>query len=151
MFSLIAILEKILKRITIMAINFHPAKGSILICDFGMLRTPEIIKRRPVIVISPNFKHRSNLCTVVPLSKEPPPKIMPCHFKLFFEPLLPEPYLNPYSWVLADMLYTISFERLKQFNLGKDDSGKRVYLDRRLSDSELNQVLDCVKYGLGLG
>lgn len=135
-----------------MAINFHPAQGSIIICDFGMLKTPEIIKRRPVIVISPNFKHRTNLCTVVPLSKTPPPKITACHLKLFFEPLLPEPYQNPYSWVLADMVYTVSFERLKLFYLSKDnETGKRIYLNRILSENELEQVLCCVKHGLGLG
>jgi len=133
-----------------MAINFHPAQGSILICDFGMLRSPEIIKRRPVVVISPNFKHRDNLCTVIPLSKSPPIKVVACHHKLFFEPLLPEPYLSPYSWVLADMIYTVSFERLKPFTLGKDNNGKRIYHTRILSEMDLEQVLICVKHGLGL-
>jgi uncharacterized protein YifN (PemK superfamily) len=133
-----------------MAINFHPAIGTILICDFGMLRTPEITKRRPVIVISPNLKNRNNICTVVPLSKSPPTKIMPYHHKLFFEPLLPEPYTNPFSWVLGDMIYTVGFERLKCMTLGKDQNGKRIIDNRVLAKGDLKCVQKCVLAGLSL-
>ena len=133
-----------------MGINFHPAQGTILICDFGMLKTPEIVKRRPVIVVSPNFKNRDNVCTVVPLSKSAPNRVMPYHHKLFFDPLLPAPYINEFSWVLGDMLYTVSFERLKQFFLEKGTNGKRIYDNRVLKKTDIDDVINCVKNGLGL-
>lgn len=133
-----------------MAINFHPATGTVLVCDFGMLRTPEITKRRPVIVISPNFKGRDNLCTVVPTSKSPPKRVMPYHHKIFWEPLLPEPYTNEFSWVLGDMIYTVGFERLKPLSCGKDGQGKRVYDVRVLDEAILTRVMACVKHGIGL-
>lgn len=132
-----------------MAINYHPTTGTILICDFGMLRTPEITKRRPVIVISPNFTSRNNLCTVVPLSSSAPKRVMPYHHKIFFEPLLPEPYINPFSWVLGDMIYTIGFERLKLMSLNKCDFGKRIYDARVLDIATMESVMNCVRHGLG--
>lgn len=134
-----------------MAINYHPSTGTILVCDFGMLRTPEITKRRPVIVVSPNFKSRDNLCTVVPLSKAAPERVMPYHHKIHFDELLPEPYTNPFSWVLGDMIYTVGFERLKFLSKGKHPDGKRIY-DVRVLDVELmDTVMNCVRHGLGLG
>jgi|CXWL01.1.fsa_nt_gi uncharacterized protein YifN (PemK superfamily) len=133
-----------------MAINYHPATGAILVCDFGMLRTPEITKRRPVIVISPNIKNRDNLCTVIPLSTTTPERLMPYHHKLFFDPLLPEPYTNPYSWVLGDMIYTVSFERLKGLSAGKDINGKRIYDNRVVDKNEMVVIMKCVLRGIGI-
>jgi uncharacterized protein YifN (PemK superfamily) len=133
-----------------MAINYHPSTGTILVCDFQLFRSPEITKRRPVIVISPNFKSRDNLCTVVPLSKSAPKRIAPYHHKIFFDPLLPEPYTNPFSWVLGDMIYTVGFERLKPLSNGKDERGKRIYDARVLSGQTMDAVMNCVRNGLGL-
>ena len=95
-----------------MSIQFHPEPGTILICDFKGLNAPEMTKRRPVIVISPRFKHRTKLCTVVPLSTTVPSKIEPYHYKLNITPPLPEPYDANHAWVKADMLYTVAFDRL---------------------------------------
>lgn len=133
-----------------MAINYHPPRGTILICDFKMFKTPEITKRRPVIVISPNFKSRDNLCTVIPLSKSVPKRIEPYHHKMFFNPLLPEPYTNPFSWVLGDMIYTVGFERLKSLSNGRDEQGKRIYDARILDATTMDIVMNCVRNGLGI-
>jgi uncharacterized protein YifN (PemK superfamily) len=54
-----------------MPLTYHPETGTILICDYnlgGGFIEPEMVKRRPVVVISPRFRHRDWLCTVVPLS-----------------------------------------------------------------------------------
>jgi mRNA interferase MazF len=134
-----------------MAISFHPQSGAVVVCTFDMLRTPEITKRRPVIVISPNFKSRDNLCTVVPLSKSAPEQVMPYHHKIFWDPLLPEPYTNPSSWVLGDMIYTVSFERLKLLHIGKDANGKRINDNRVLPPEEFKSVRKAVLNGIGLG
>lgn len=90
------------------------------------------------------------MCTVIPTSKSPPKRVMPYHHKIFWEPLLPEPYTNEFSWVLGDMIYTVGFERLKLLSCGKDEQGKRIYDVRVLNEATLNAVMACVKYGIGL-
>jgi len=56
-----------------MAINEHPVSGTILMCNFAPgFQQPEMVKRRPVIVISPKISRRPNLCTVVALSTTAP-------------------------------------------------------------------------------
>lgn len=134
-----------------MALNFHPPAGSIVVCDFTVLKTPEITKRRPVVVIAPPFKTRDNLCTVVPLTTTVPKKIHPYHHKLFFNPRLPEPYTEPCAWVLGDMIYTVCFERLKLILVGKDDNGKRIYYNHVISEFDMKHIRMCVLNGLGLG
>ena len=56
-----------------MAIKYPVAPGTLLLCDYalGGFKEPEMVKRRPVIVISPRLRHRDHLCTVVPLSSKP--------------------------------------------------------------------------------
>jgi uncharacterized protein YifN (PemK superfamily) len=133
-----------------MSIQFHPEPGTILICDFKGLNAPEMTKRRPVIVISPRFKHRTKLCTVVPLSTTAPSKIEPYHHKLNITPPLPEPYDANHAWVKADMLYTVAFDRLFLPFAKKDTSGKREYDFRVIEKLDLIKVQECVLYGLGL-
>jgi len=134
-----------------MPLNFHPEIGSILICDFfpGFV-APEMVKRRCVVTVSPRFRHRDGLCTVVPLSTTPPPQIEPYHKKLFFNPPLPSPYASEFKWVKADMLYTVSLGRLSLPFKGKDESGKRIYDPRIISREELLAVQRCLLAGLGI-
>ena len=56
-----------------MAITIHPRPGQILLCDFSQgFREPEMVKsKRPVIVLTPAFKNRPELVTIVPLSTVP--------------------------------------------------------------------------------
>lgn len=133
-----------------MAINEHPAIGTILTCDFnkGFIE-PEMVKRRPVIVISPKISVRYKLCTVVALSTKPPTIAMPYHCKLAFDPPLPEPYTGE-NWVKGDMVYAVSFDRLDLIRTGKDQSGKRTYRYETISPDQLKQVRKCVLSALGL-
>lgn len=40
-----------------MALRFHPKPGTILMCDFDTgFQVPEMVKKRPVIVLSPKRK-----------------------------------------------------------------------------------------------
>ena len=133
-----------------MAINFHSDQGAILICDFKGFNAPEIVKRRPVIVVSPRLRLRGKLCSIVPLSTTPPPQIMPYHHKLYVNPELPEPYNANFHWVKADMIYTVSFERLYLLRDGKDNKGKRIYDDRVIDKADLLKIQQCILHGLGL-
>ncbi|MDP1639165.1 MAG: type II toxin-antitoxin system PemK/MazF family toxin [Candidatus Nitrotoga sp.] len=110
-----------------MALKFNPSIGAIVGCDFAGLKVPEMTKRRPVIIISPRLRDRSNLCTIVPLSTTAPSNVMPYHYKLCLNPPLPAPYNNSICWVKGDMIYTLSMDRMHALSHAKDENGKRVY------------------------
>ena len=133
-----------------MPIWFHPETGTVVICDFDGIE-PEMTKRRPAIVVSPDLKHRDRLCTVVPLSTTPPDIEQPYHCKLIFDELLPPPYDSAIQWVKGDMLATVSFDRLFLPRLKiKDDKGKRQYVIKILTDIELKSVRECILHALSL-
>ena len=134
-----------------MTIIFHPDPGTVLICDFSGFKAPEMVKRRPVIVISPRFRERDNLCTVVPLSTTAPAKLCEYHCRIRMEPPLPAPYTDTVMWVKADMLCSVSFDRLSLPFVGKDSDGKRVYDVRHVTEVELKDIQACVLHGIGLG
>ena len=133
-----------------MAISIHPEPGTIVICDFDGFKPPEMIKRRPVIVVSPRLRERGGLCSVVPLSTTDPRKVMPYHHRLSVAPPLPPPYDSPHQWVKADMMATVAFDRLFLPCSGKDPSGKRIYDIRVIDEADLRQIRVCILHGLGL-
>lgn len=109
-----------------------------------------MIKRRPVVVLSPRLRNRDGLCTVVPLSTTEPKPVAAYHFKLHVSPPLPKPYDEPVKWVKADMVYTVGFHRLYLPLDKKDGNGKRVYDVRVIEKSDLLKIQQCVLYGLGM-
>lgn len=81
-----------------------------LVCDFRGYVEPEIVKTRPVVVVSPNHMRRPGLVTVIPLSTTAPLKIEPYHYLLEGNPV-------PGSgaervWAKCDLVATVSVERL---------------------------------------
>jgi mRNA interferase MazF len=132
-----------------MAIHIHPEQGTIVVCDFAGFVAPEMIKRRPAVVISPRLRRRNGLCTVVPLRTTPPHPICPYHLKLHVIPVLPTPYNSDFHWVKADMVYTVSFYRLDLPFNGKDASGKRIYDVRIIDRDDLLKIQECMLNGLG--
>lgn len=133
-----------------MAIRFHPEQGTIVICDFEGFVAPEMVKRRPAVVVSPRLRKRDGLCTIVPLSTTPPREVAPYHFKLHVEPVLPKPYDANFHWVKADMLYTVSFSRLYLPWENKDVNGNRNYDVRVIDMADLLKIQQCMLHGLGL-
>lgn len=134
-----------------MAIQFHPDQGTILICDFTGFKEPEMTKRRPVIVVSPRFRRRKGLCSVVPLSTTAPNPPLLYHYKLHTNPPLPAPYNANEHWVKADMVYTVSFDRLFLPFDKKNTNGKRMYDVRVIDKLDLIKIQECIIHGLGLG
>lgn len=133
-----------------MALKYHPEIGTIVICDFKGFVEPEITKRRPAIVVSPRFRTRGNLCSIVPLSTTAPKPPLDCHFRLYMDEALPEPYNADMHWVKADLVYTVSFERLTLPLLGKDDKGNRIYVDKVVDEATLKSIRKCILHGLGM-
>lgn len=134
-----------------MAIQDHPSPGSILMCDFNSgFKEPEMVKRRPVIVLSPKIAARPKLCTVVALSTTAPQAIQPYHCMVTFDPTLPPPFNAKEMWVKGDMIYSAGFHRLDLIRLGTRENGKRQYYFKTLSADDMKHVRTCVLRGLGL-
>ena len=133
-----------------MALNYHPAIGTVVICDFHGFVPPEMVKRRPAVIVSPRLRKREGLCTVVPLSTTPPPVVEAYHMQLRFDPPLPSPYESAFKWVKGDMLYTVAMGRLSLPFCGKDELGKRMYDQRIISPEDLASVQRCILAGLGI-
>ncbi len=135
-----------------MAISSHPSIGTILTCDFDRgFKPPEMVKRRPVIVISPPIAWRPGLCTVVALSTSPPVPPRPYHCQLIIDPPLPPPWDSKEVWVKGDMILAAGFHRLDLIRVGRaDDTGKRKYHVRPISAEQLKAVRACVLQSLGL-
>jgi mRNA interferase MazF len=134
-----------------MALLFHPEPGTILICDYEGFRVPEMVKRRPVITISPRLKHRGQLVTVVPLSTTAPTPECDHHCSITLAAPLPKPFDSPTMWVKADTIATVCFDRLNLPRTVRDPFGKRNYLKVRIEKAQLQTVHKCVLHALGLG
>jgi uncharacterized protein YifN (PemK superfamily) len=125
-----------------MTIPFHPNAGTILVCDFHGMVKPEMVKTRPVVVISPRRRRHSGLCTVVPLSTTIPDPVMKWHYKMqFAQPLSPD-WTETDVWIKCDMIYTVSFERLNRFY--KIVGTYRKYCDNQVSEQQLDDIIKCV-------
>jgi len=134
-----------------MALKYHPRTGTIVICDYNSgFVPPEMIKRRPAIVVSPQFKKRDGLCTIIPFSTTPPEPIMPYHYLLRLNPTLPPPYNKSEQWVKADMLATVSFKRLTLPFEGKGTCGKRQYIKIVIHGYDFKSIQRCILNALGL-
>ncbi|MGZ9034665.1 MAG: type II toxin-antitoxin system PemK/MazF family toxin [Rhodospirillales bacterium] len=133
-----------------MPIDFHPHPGQVLICDYNTgFIIPEMVKRRPVVVISPRLRRRNNLCTVVPLSTTPPDPVERYHLEVSLHPPLPVPWQSEVMWVKADMVATVAFKRLELIRGPKEFQGKRKYVTVRLDDEHLRRTRTCVLRAIG--
>ena len=97
-------------------LNFYPKPGTLLICDFTGFKAPEMIKTRPVVVISPRRRGGARLCTIVPLSTTVPNPVEPFHHRM--DPRsLPARFRSQDSWAKCDMVYTVALDRLARVRL----------------------------------
>jgi uncharacterized protein YifN (PemK superfamily) len=134
-----------------MPIRHLSAAGANLRCDYSPgFVPPEMVKRRPVVVVSPKLPNRSNLCTVVPLSPSPPEHPAPFHLHLLLPAGLPPPYTSTSCWVKADMVATVSLHRLSFFQDGRGHTGARNYLRPTVSAAELRAIRVCIAHALGM-
>jgi uncharacterized protein YifN (PemK superfamily) len=136
-----------------MSLGYPVSPGTIIICDYDRgFRKPEMVKKRPAVVISPRLAHRDNLCTVVPLSQMEPPKSLLYQCRIELERPLPPPFAASVFWAKADMLATVGFYRLDLIRTERDRaSGRRRYLQPKVSAVDLRKIYRCVLYALGLG
>jgi len=136
-----------------MGIKFPVGIGTILLCDYdrGGFQPPEMIKRRPAIIISPRLPFRDGLCTVVPISSDEGAHETDYAVRLEFRPPLPPPFSYEVAWAKCDMLATVGFARLDLFRTQRDQDGKRKYLHPKLSALDLDRVKKGILCALGMG
>jgi len=133
-----------------MGIKFHPDQGAILVCDYGDAIVPEMVKRRPVIVISPRHRRRHGLCTIVPLSTTPPKPIESYHHLLTLSEPLPSPWDKNPVWIKCDMIATVAFARLSLVASRRDKTtGKRTYFTPCLDRQQCQAILEKINIFLG--
>lgn len=100
-----------------MAIAFHPKAGTVLVCDFRGYEAPEIIKVRPVVVISAGGFRRPGLVTVVPISARRPDPVQAIHVAL--EPGAVPGIAGVELWAKCDLVAAVSHARLDRIRLGR--------------------------------
>ncbi len=131
-----------------MPLPYLPHQGEILVCDFDDQAVgAEMIKRRPVVVVSKHEAHRSKLCVVVALSTTPPNPAQAWHY------FMPHLRVTGWSaddgvWAKCDMISTVSLQRLNQPYI-KQRSG-RQYISHKLQQQDLEAVLNGIRSVLRL-
>lgn len=133
-------------------LTFTPKPGAILLCHFpACLQPPEMVKVRPIVVISPRLPGRNELVCVVPLSTTPPDPVCAHHYLLPIAQM-PRPLQAEAKeiWAKCDMLYTFAISRLDRFKAGRDNAtGKRKYESGQLDLENLRELRRCAQIALG--
>ncbi|WP_168707785.1 type II toxin-antitoxin system PemK/MazF family toxin [Sphingopyxis sp. PAMC25046] len=127
-----------------MALNFYPRAGQVLMCSFSGFVEPEMIKPRPVVVVSPRLPRRSQIVTVVPISLTEPVPLMPYQVRLSKNYHPDEPDDLP-CWAIADHVMNLGLYRLSGFKIGR-----RKWATPQMTGDDLAAVRDGVLHGLGM-
>ncbi len=132
-----------------MPLPYLPEPGELLICAFDDVAPgAEMIKRRPVVVVSVKSSHHRRLCTVVPISTTAPNPVRAWHHPLSG---LSITGWNPSAamWAKCDMLATVAFERLNAPYL-KSRHGGRRFAKQQLPATDLRAIQDRIAHYLNL-
>jgi uncharacterized protein YifN (PemK superfamily) len=127
---------------------FQPKSRSVVYCDFAGYISPEMIKRRPVVVLAAH-KRNSKLVAVVPLSTTRPDPVEEHHYRLLQNPL---PGLSAAEvWAKCDMVAVVSTERLDLIRTGRRlPNGRREYLAPKIGQEQFDEIRRGVAFALGL-
>lgn len=128
-----------------MALQNPPKKQAVYMCDFKGLVLPEIVKTRPVVVVSAS-QARPGLATVIPLSTTPPVPTQRWHVQL--------PRRSSWDrqerWAKCDMIYQVSLKRLTMIGQGRDLRGQRKYLMFKVHSEDFQAIKIAILHGIGL-
>ena len=127
-----------------MPLTFHPKPGTVVFCDFttGFL-APEMVKRRPVVIVSPMFRNRPQLCTIVPLSTTQPEPEEAYHH-LLSQGAYP-PAGTSLVWAKCDMLATVTLARLDRIK-----TNRRQFETYTLPKADMHAIRCGILCALGL-
>ncbi|MGJ3264786.1 MAG: type II toxin-antitoxin system PemK/MazF family toxin [Salinarimonas sp.] len=136
--SLRAFIQSVTRDQQPRGLQFQPRPGQILVCHFGLgFRPPEMIKTRPVLVISPKRRDNVKLCTVLPISSTAPEEVRPFHYRLPEGTLSASKYAE--AWIKGDMVATVAHHRLDRLKIGF-----RRYESPLVPDEVLREARRCV-------
>ena len=127
-----------------MPLPFFPRAGQVLMCDFNGFVAPEMVKTRPVIVVSPRLPYRSEIVAIVPISLTPPKHHLPFCYKLS-KNYHPQEIDDVPCWAKADMVMNLGIYRLSGFKVGR-----RKWEHPSLIPADLAGVRHAILCGLGL-
>lgn len=127
-----------------MPLQYFPRAGQVLVCDFKGFKPPEMVKCRPVIIISPKLPFRSQIATVVPISTTEPIKEVPFVVRLSKNYHPNEKDEKP-CWAKCDMVMNISTSRLDGFKVGR-----RKFASPHCNEEDFNAVRIGVIHALGI-
>lgn len=113
-------------------------------CNFKGFKVPEMVKPRPIIIVSPKLPYRSEIVTVVPISLTPPLRPQPYAVQLS-KNYHPEEEDDLPCWAKCDMIMNISRERLNGFKVGR-----RKWVNPQATADDLMAVKLGVIHGLGM-
>jgi len=117
-------------------------------CDFRGFEQPEMVKRRPVVVLA-SHKTNSKLVAVVPLSTTGPTTLEVHHHRLLRNPLPVD--ANEPVWAKCDMVAVVSTERLDLIRTNRRrPDGKREYLTSKVGQEQFDSIRRGVAHALGL-
>ena len=120
-------------------LKFQPKPGSVIYCDYAGFIAPEMVKKRPVIVVS-KHKQNSKLITIVPISTTEPIPIHDYHLQM--EASFCAIHLNGKKcWVKCDMINVVSLDRLKLVR--NSESGQRYA--PQINSSFLLKIKECIR------
>lgn len=125
-----------------MPLNFQPRPGMVVMCDFSGYIVPEMVKKRPVVVVARNRKNRQ-LVTVVPLSTTAPDKLEDHHHQLSANPLPGKEHIT--CWAKCDMIATVSLAQLDRYKFAH-----RQYVTPVLPDVDFEAIKSAIMNALGL-
>lgn len=124
-----------------MALSFQPKVGGVVMCHFDGFVEPEMVKKRPVVVIARN-RGNNNLVTIVPLSTTEPEVMETHHYQLPKNPVPAQ--RGKKCWAKCDMVATVSIERMDRLK----DGWNRVVPE--VTAADLNAIRLCVVSALQL-
>ncbi|WP_460874655.1 type II toxin-antitoxin system PemK/MazF family toxin [Paralcaligenes ginsengisoli] len=131
------------------ALKLYLKTGEVVICNFDTgFMVPEMVKIRPVVVISKSATHWRGLCTIVPLSTTSPEKVEGWHIQIANPLAKVLPLSHEFAraervWAKCDMLYTVSFDRLSRPH--RRSGGHRCYDGVRMAKDDLDAVFRGVR------
>ena len=132
-----------------MPLTFQPKPCTVVYCNFAGYIEPEIVKRRPVVVLAAH-KRNSRLVTVVPLSTTKPDPVEAYHHRLLQNPLPDRQAAD--VWAKCDMVAVVSIERLELIRTGRRlPDGRREYLVPKIGLDQFDAIRRGVVSALGLG
>jgi mRNA interferase MazF len=114
----------------------------VVACDFRGNIAPEIVKLRPVVIISPNHIRRPGLYAVVPLSTTPPDPICNYHHRLIGNPI---PGKTGEVWAKCDLIASVAFDRLDRLKVGRG-----TYRIGHVPNEQLREIRLCVARSIGI-